>query len=87
MLEWASSNTAFRTNCILANDIDMKDVEWTPVSLSNATFDGQGHTISNLTVTASSGGYAGFIGFLGSSATVKNLTLTNVKVTGTDETG
>ena len=43
----------------------MTDVEWTPVRLSNATFDGQGHTISNLTVSGS--GYVEFIGYLGQS--------------------
>ena len=52
-MEWTASARAY-DNCILAADIDMTGLDWTPKALSG-TFDGQGHTISNLTVTASSG--------------------------------
>lgn len=47
-------------------------------------FDGQGHTISNVTV--SGGENAGFFGVV-KGATIKNLTLENVAVTGTKRVG
>ena len=37
---------------LLTSDIDMKDKEWTPLTFTG-TLDGNGHTISNLTVTSS----------------------------------
>ena len=37
-------------NYVLAADIDMKDVDWTPIAFLG-TFDGAGHTIYNLSVT------------------------------------
>ena len=52
------------SNAVLCNDIDMKNIEFvgigTPSSKYNGTFDGQGHTISNLTVDG--GQYVGFFG-------------------------
>ena len=47
-------------------------------------FDGQGHTISNVTVNG--GENAGFFGVV-KGATIKNLTLENVTVTGTKQVG
>ncbi|MBR7152742.1 MAG: SipW-dependent-type signal peptide-containing protein [Candidatus Methanomethylophilaceae archaeon] len=51
-----NSGMSFSGNTIsLTDDIDMKDVAWTPIGTESAqfmgTFDGNGHTISNLTVT------------------------------------
>ena len=62
----------------LGSDIDLKDYEnWTPIGNSaNAfagTFSGEGHTISNLSIT-SSNGYAGLFGNNG--GIVKDFTLT-----------
>ncbi len=37
---------------VLANDIDLTDVAWTPISSFSGTFDGQHYTISNLTNAA-----------------------------------
>ena len=44
----------------------------------NGTFDGQGHTISNLQVSGVK--YAGLFGYLGSDATVKNLGIINSEI-------
>ncbi|MBE6216033.1 MAG: hypothetical protein E7123_07390 [Bacteroidales bacterium] len=59
------------------------DGEWTPVGTTEApfkgTFDGNGKTISGLTITT--GNYAGLFGYV-SDATIKNVTLTNVSVSG-----
>ena len=59
------------------NDIDMNGVAYTPAgnqgSLFVGEFDGQGHTISNLTI--SGGDYTGLIGVIGGGAVVKNFVL------------
>lgn len=86
-------------DCILENDIDMTDVTWEPVKAAHGaydnyfrgTFNGNGHTISNLTINTTStrsafGTLTGFIGTL-NGGTVKNLTLRNVNITGKSYTG
>ena len=72
---------------ILVNDIDLRlysDDGFTPIGSQNTpfsgTFDGNGHTISNLTVK--NGASAGLFGYISSSGTVQNLTLKDVKVSG-----
>ena len=65
-------------NCTLAADIDMTGESWTAVFPSNAqyyigTFDGNGHTIRNLSNA--------LISDLGDKSTVKNLVLDNPTVT------
>ena len=49
-------------------------VQWTPIGnvFYSGTFDGQGHTISGLYVSGSSG-FVGLIGTVSGSATIKNL--------------
>lgn len=63
---------------LLAGDIDIGSFYWMPVGNSSAftgTFDGQGHALSNMTVTALNGNYAGVFGNVGKGGTVKNLTV------------
>jgi filamentous hemagglutinin family protein len=63
---------------------------FTPVGGSTAftgTFDGQGQTISSLTINRPSGQWVGLFGYNGASATVSNLGLLNVSVTGNTATG
>lgn len=86
-------------DCILENDIDMTDVTWEPVKAAHGaydnyfrgTFNGNGHTISNLTINTTSTRAAGTppTGFIGTlnGGTVKNLTLRNVNITGKSYTG
>ena len=88
----------------LMNDIDMTGIDWIPVGQTGGygaktyfqgTFDGNGKTISNLTVThweeGTNGGafYAsGLFGFIDAAgATVKNLTVDHANVTGSHWTG
>ena len=88
----------------LMDNIDMTGIDWTPVGQTGGyaaktyfqgTFDGNGKTISNLTVThweeGSNGGanYAsGLFGFIDAAgATVKDLTMDNANVTGSHWTG
>lgn len=86
----ATNNKVFK----LTADIDMTGVTWTPwcneSQYFNGTFDGQDHTISNLTITddhiADDGHAVGFIGRLGSAAgntkTLQNVTFDNANVSG-----
>ena len=72
-------------------DIDLENMEWTPIN--NIDFDGilQGnnHTISNFTIQNQSNfiiqnqvQYCGFFGFLFETAEIHNLTLNNVTIQG-----
>ena len=72
---------------ILVNDIDLRlysDNGFTPIGSVttpfSGVFDGNGHTISNLSVK--SGNSAGLFGYISASGVVQNLTLTNVTVSG-----
>lgn len=77
-------------NIALTDDIDISDEEWIPVGKSDhafaGTFDGKGHTVSGMTIGTKDAPkslskdevYMGFFGVLGGSATVKDLTLTDV---------
>ena len=77
-------------NYVLSDDIDLSGHEWRPIGDKsiqfNGTFDGQGHTISNLSVniTSDSGDvYAGLFGVLGEESTVKNLGIINSLISAT----
>ena len=67
----------------LTDDIDLKNVEWTPIGTESnpfvGTFDGNNKTISNLKITT--GNYAGLFGYV-STATIKNVKLANAQVSG-----
>lgn len=60
----------------LSNDIDLNNKNWTPIGKANfrfsGTFDGDGHTISNLSVD--SGDYCGLFGYIDYS-TISNLSV------------
>ena len=74
----------------LGDDIKLSDEEWKPVGRSdylfNGTFDGQGHTVSGMTLGSAEKPFAldkenlyiGFFGVLGPQSVVKNLKLTDV---------
>ena len=75
----------------LLNDIDMKDVNnFTPIGNDynlpfTGTFDGGGHTISNLSVSIT-GYYAGLFGY--NKGTIRDVTLANADIsTDTDDAG
>ena len=74
-------------NCTLSADINMAGKEWTPIGTDennsyNGIFDGNGKTITGLTVNQSEKNYAGLFGCLGSDGKVQNLTLENVHISG-----
>lgn len=72
-------------NIILDNDIDLSDIDWTPIGTESrpytGTFDGGTYTITGLTVNQTREN-VGLIGCIGSDGTVKNVKLENVNITG-----
>lgn len=65
----------------LTQDIDMENVSMQPIEeFADGTFDGAGHTISNLTISAASGN-AGLFAETRSRAVIKDIILDNVSVT------
>ncbi|MBQ3146333.1 MAG: hypothetical protein IJB91_01235, partial [Oscillospiraceae bacterium] len=72
----------------LMADIDMTGKAWTPIGNSKkiytGTFDGQGHTISNLTYN-STADYGGLFGYM--KGVVKNLGLVNCDITAKEYVG
>ncbi len=93
---WAEYVNAgnYGTNCKLGSDITMStSTNWTPVGYYNnddataiidnpytGTFDGNGKTITNLTINQPYRGCVGLIGYTSSAAVIKDLTLENVTV-------
>lgn len=80
-------------NCTLAADIALTGTDnWTPVgpndlNLYTGTFDGAGHTISGLNIEVNASDVivtGGLIGALGKEGIVKNLTVTNANIGGTN---
>ncbi len=90
LLAWAKYvlEGNWSTNCTLAANVDITGEEWTAVgNRSNeytGTFDGNGHTITGLTIKADGTGQQGLIGNLGSDGVVKNLTLESVSISDAD---
>ncbi len=81
---------------ILENDITLTE-PWTPIGtwtssldatrLFTGTFDGNGHTISNVSIVSTdTNGYVGFFVYA-SGATITNLTLADVNITGVKYVG
>ena len=78
----------------LTSDIDLSGIDWTPIGIDYnhryaGTFDGNGNTISGLTVKGSNE-YAGLFGCIDDGGTVKNVKLEGVKIesdNGTSDVG
>ena len=69
------------TNYKLINDIDLEGINWTPINYQiKGIFDGDGHTIRNLTIQreASETKEVGLLGYF--SGIVENLTFENPKI-------
>ena len=79
---------------ILMADIDLAGADWIPLSGFTGKLDGNGHSISNVTITAGAPSFLdansahfnmGFFGDIAASANITNLHLRNVTITATDE--
>lgn len=92
LMVWANDPDVLNKSCTLEADITMPEVpegesNWTAIGYNyshsySGTFDGNGHTIYNLTINKSGSDYQGFIGYMKENSTVKNLTLSNAKIIG-----
>lgn len=69
----------------LTNDIDLSNQAWTPIGTNDvpfsANFDGDEHTISNLTISNTD--QAAFIAYTGENVSIKDLNLKNVNISST----
>lgn len=87
--KWMNKTTNTVT---LHADIDLDNEEWTPIGTNETTpfttitFDGNGHTISNLKETNKNIGFGGFFGYV-KGTTVKGLTVKNAMLTATTVSG
>ena len=86
-----AGNTYDKKYVQLNANIDLNNEEWTPIGYKGATFkgdfDGASNTIKNLTITktltnSSENNNIGFFGRTDSPATITNLTIENVNITG-----
>lgn len=72
---------------ILAADIDMSSItDYIPKTNFQGTFDGNGHTISNLTLSDPSLSYRGLFGSI-NGATIQNISLDNFSIQGNSFVG
>ncbi|MCH5226884.1 MAG: hypothetical protein J1F16_03580 [Muribaculaceae bacterium] len=76
----------------LTSDLDLKDVDWTPIGneadMFYGNFDGQGHTISNLTIEKETESNIGFFGVVSGYYTgYSNVNFKNVKLKGKSNVG
>ena len=74
-------------NCTLTDNIDLTGIDWTPIGTDydpynpyTGIFDGDGHTITGLTINLPNQWCVGLIGCLGGK--VQNLTLAGAKING-----
>ena len=90
--EWAEAvQTDLTLNITLTADINLTGTTWTPIGIDYnhryaGTFDGNGKTITGLTVTGSNE-YAGLFGRIGSDGTVKNVVLKDVQIESDNQYG
>ena len=74
----------------LSNPIECAGVKFYPLGNFTGTLDGNGHTISNLTIEKNEQDYAGLFTVLGTeqghSATIKNIHFNNAKIIGAHDT-
>ena len=87
-LQEYTSDSSYRTNKFtkLMCDIDLSSITWVISDLTDGGFDGNGNTISNLTISKSGTDYVGFFG-VSSGSKIKNLRLLNVTISGNTKTG
>ena len=83
LLEWAQAAAQGSSPSLtLTDNIDMEGRAWPHITNYNGgTINGQGHTISNLTLTPSDDDNAGLIAGNASGCTIKNLTLWKPSIT------
>lgn len=90
LLAWnEAAQSDLSLNCTLTENIDLKDKVWTPIGMNrpySGTFNGQGHTITGLNISSSSGAVALFNN-IGGAGKVMNLQLKDVTYNGSTAMG
>lgn len=90
LLAWnEAAQSDLSINCTMTTDIDLTGKEWTPIGMSrgyNGIFDGQGHTITGLTISPSEDAAALFHNINGDGK-VMNLQLKDVTYNGVTAMG
>ena len=86
-----ANNGNLGINITLTENINLTDMEWTPIGTDShnqytGTFNGGNYTITGLTVTGSYK-YAGLFGYIGENGTVKNVVLEGVQITNDNSLG
>ena len=98
LLAWnAVAQNNLSLNCTLTDDINLSGKTWTPIGHSDygygdyggyaGIFDGQGHTISGLTVNTPAADCVGLFGYVGLNGTVENLNLEIASISGNCRVG
>lgn len=84
LARWTSRDTETGKDVInLYMDIDLKNEEWIPIQSFDGTFNGNGHTISNLNLSATKPSvYLGFFSSANPNCEIKGLTIDGVTMTG-----
>lgn len=70
----------------LLADLDMSGIKYAVPAEFGGTFDGNGHVISNLSISVPGGENVGFVGLL-NGGTIKNLGISNASVNGKSRVG
>ena len=78
-------------NITLTDNIDLTGIDWTPIGKDDnkaytGTFDGNGKTITGLTVTGNNK-YAGLFGDIDENGTVKNVVMEGLQITSNHRSG
>ena len=86
-----ANNGNLGINITLTENINLTDIDWTPIGTDyynqyTGAFDGGNHTITGLTVTTN-GQYAGLFGYLGKAGTVKNVVMEGLQITSDNSLG
>ena len=93
LAELVNSRVTFEGKTIsLDTDVDLSSYpNWTPIGVEyytfRGTFLGNGHSISNVTLVMSAYEPAGFFGRIDNGATISDLILSNISVTGGSSSG
>jgi len=73
---------------LLGNDIDCSSIaNFTPIQDFGGSFNGQNHTIDNLTINYPDTSYVGLFASSGQNFSISNLNIINVGISGADGTG
>ena len=91
MMSVTNDPNIWNSNFIVTDDIDMNYQNMKSIGSAkspfNGSFNGQGHTISNILINSSDINCVGMFGYLGNNARVSNLLLEEANVTGANYTG